>query len=350
MKTLIAIEGNDRTGKDTILKRLPSRNIAILDQDAIRAEVPNINDYKDQEKFKAFLEEFIKRVSLMLNKAFKEHDVVALTRWSLSDKVFSEIFNRVPLTEYVTSKYLEYPVVVKNFIMLWSNYDEYKKRLKMIGEEEQYSEEVLISINSKFFRKANYDDVIMYIDADTPNKLIEDNLVKFIKNQKVFKPIKFNLKDLGALTSIIVISDMDGVLTNGKSVYGLTGKVYKEYGSYDHEVIDVYKKLGVRFLFVSADKNGEAISRKRIEDLHCEFRLVPGLDRAKLIEQFKQDGNFVVFIGDSISDQEAMFYAHKSGMPKNASPLLKDALPDSYVSPYIGGEGAFADIVYNILS
>ena len=107
----------------------------------------------------------------------------------------------------------------------------------------------------------------------------------------------------------IVISDVDGVLTNGQSIYTVDGKVGKVFGSYDKEAVIYARKFGVEFLFVSSDKNGWPITSRRLSEWAekgwCEYMLADDVEREKIIEEYKNKGYYVIFIGDSISDISA---------------------------------------------
>ena len=59
----------------------------------------------------------------------------------------------------------------------------------------------------------------------------------------------------------IIISDVDGILTESSSYYTTDGKVMKKFGAYDTEMINFMKTQGWDFLFVSKDKNGLEITK-----------------------------------------------------------------------------------------
>ena len=81
----------------------------------------------------------------------------------------------------------------------------------------------------------------------------------------------------------IIISDCDGILTDGTSIYTSDGKIGKVYGSYDKEAIKEAHDNGWEFLFVSNDSNGWPITKKRLteywERKWCNFDLATSNDR-----------------------------------------------------------------------
>lgn len=157
---------------------------------------------------------------------------------------------------------------------------------------------------------------------------------------------------------MIVISDVDGCLTDGKFIYTSEGKVAKIFGAHDNDGIKLLRKNGIEVRFISADKRGFEITKKRIEDMKCEVDYVPESSRASYLARYCADERYtngVVFFGDGLGDLAAaknnesmtfMFFA-----PANArQPVIDNA---DFVTENIGGEGAFLDlaeeIVYNRL-
>lgn len=148
---------------------------------------------------------------------------------------------------------------------------------------------------------------------------------------------------------IIVISDVDGCLTDGKFIYTVYGKVAKTFGPHDNDGVKLLKKNGIDVKFISADKRGFDITKKRIEDMKCELDYVSEVDRADYIKREAED-NIVIFFGDGLGDLAAAnanlsiyFIA-----PNNARPQVKTAA--DYVTPNNGGEGAFLDLAEFVVS
>jgi len=69
----------------------------------------------------------------------------------------------------------------------------------------------------------------------------------------------------------IVVSDCDGVLTDGNAIYSIDRKSYKIFGAYDTEMISFLKTQGWEFIFVSRDPSGIDITKARINDMHAEL-------------------------------------------------------------------------------
>jgi 3-deoxy-D-manno-octulosonate 8-phosphate phosphatase (KDO 8-P phosphatase) len=149
------------------------------------------------------------------------------------------------------------------------------------------------------------------------------------------------------MKKIIVISDVDGCLTDGKFVYTAEGKISKTFGPHDNDGVKLLRKNGIETIFISADKRGFPITEKRITDMKCQITCVSETDRADYIKQYIDDGYFVVFFGDGLGDLAAYYKNVVSESiiliaPNNARWQVKDAA--AFVTDNNGGEGAFLDL------
>ena len=143
----------------------------------------------------------------------------------------------------------------------------------------------------------------------------------------------------------IVISDCDGILTDGTSIYDSTKKSFKTYGSYDSEMVTFLKKYNWDFVFVSKDLKGFDITNKRIEDMHCKLTQANEFERANLVKYYKEEENYLtVFIGDSLSDIMALNNADIACCTSNAFYKVDEYC--DYQSKKEGGHGGFGEILY----
>jgi YrbI family 3-deoxy-D-manno-octulosonate 8-phosphate phosphatase len=150
---------------------------------------------------------------------------------------------------------------------------------------------------------------------------------------------------------ILVISDVDGCLTDGKFIYTEDGKVAKLFGAHDNDGVKLLKNFGVDIQFISADKRGFNITKRRIEDMGCNVELVVEKERSSYIKKKLNGYDIVIFFGDGIGDfaaaldnlNDIVFIA-----PNNALPIVKDAA--DFVTNNSGGEGAFFSLAEIVLS
>ncbi len=113
----------------------------------------------------------------------------------------------------------------------------------------------------------------------------------------------------------LFILDVDGVLSTGQFIYDSSGKKYKIFGSHDSEGLNILSEF-IKIEFISADKRGFEISKKRVGDMGYSIKLV---DEGERIDYFnKLNTKKIIFMGDGYTDSfvfENVFY---SIAPKNA--------------------------------
>ena len=176
----------------------------------------------------------------------------------------------------------------------------------------------------------------------------------------------------------IIVSDCDGVLTDGTSLVGqhpndysgmgIIGKFGKTYGSYDKEAIKFMQDMKWDFEFVTADKEGFHITNTRIKHLiNKEVLYRDGAGRNRLLDYLADKGySYIVFIGDSLSDLETLYSPslnlfcymptidvfHESARYIMTNHLkLSDEEQDRKFKTFtskVGGHGGFAENLYGI--
>lgn len=142
----------------------------------------------------------------------------------------------------------------------------------------------------------------------------------------------------------IVISDVDGCLTDGRYIYTADGKVAKMFGPHDNDGVKLLKANGFDVVFISADKRGFPITQKRIHDMKCEVFNVSEADRVQWVKDYVKSNEytFSVFFGDGIGDVPVKDVVTYFACPANARKEAKKAA--SFITESIGGQGAFLDL------
>ena len=142
----------------------------------------------------------------------------------------------------------------------------------------------------------------------------------------------------------IVISDVDGCLTDGKYIYTADGKVAKTYGPHDNDGVKMLRSHGIDVVFISADKRGFPITKKRIEDMKCPIYNVSEQERVEWVKNYIEENGyeFAVFFGDGIGDVPVKPYVNMLIASANARREAKAAA--TFVTDSEGGNGAFLDL------
>lgn len=143
----------------------------------------------------------------------------------------------------------------------------------------------------------------------------------------------------------VFIIDVDGVMTDGYFYYTAEGKFMKRFGPDDNDAL----KLLARFIeirFVTGDKKGFKISKKRIDDMNFKIDLVSTINRLSWIKKKYKLSN-VIYMGDGIFDHFVMSKVGFSIAPKNADITCKKSA--KFITKRSGGDRAVAEAALYIL-
>lgn len=144
----------------------------------------------------------------------------------------------------------------------------------------------------------------------------------------------------------VFVLDVDGVMTNGQFFYTKKGKEGKIFGPDDNDALSLLKPY-MKIHFVTGDKKGFAISKKRIvQDMKYRLNLVSTIRRVEWIKKF-YDPNRVIYMGDGIFDHYVMRSVKYSIAPSNADQITKKKA--NYVCKRQGGDRAVAEACLHIL-
>ena len=115
-----------------------------------------------------------------------------------------------------------------------------------------------------------------------------------------------------------VVTDVDGVLTDGGFYYTADGKVMKRFGPHDSDGVKMLKAVGIDVYAITADARGFEITSRRLSDMGVPVTLVSESERLDFIES---NFGFVgtVFIGDGWHDAPSLAACEISYAPLNAT-------------------------------
>ena len=149
----------------------------------------------------------------------------------------------------------------------------------------------------------------------------------------------------------MVIMDLDGVLTDGRIIYGDYGDELKFFDVQDGFGLTLLHKAGLRTAVISARKS--RINRRRANELKIGKLYQNVQDKSKVFEQLlgrhKLLPDEICYIGDDWSDLRAMRRAGFSVAVENALEEVKEAA--DYVTKKHGGRGAVreaADLILRV--
>ncbi|MBR9703715.1 HAD hydrolase family protein [Candidatus Woesearchaeota archaeon] len=141
------------------------------------------------------------------------------------------------------------------------------------------------------------------------------------------------------------VLDVDGVMTTGQFLYNEDGKAYKVFGPHDSDGLKMVRDV-MDVQFITADKRGFAISKKRItDDMGYELEVVGEAERFAFFEKLGLDE--VIYMGDGFHDAKVLRHCAYGIAPANGRIEARNAA--DYVTPSNSGEGAVLDACLEIL-
>lgn len=149
---------------------------------------------------------------------------------------------------------------------------------------------------------------------------------------------------------IIVVSDVDGCLTDGGMYYDSTGKVMKKFSAGDHEGLKLLKLNGIDVEFITADNVGFPITEARIKDMsNSKLTLVKEVNRKDYFKTLENDYDYIIFFGDGLGDVQVKRHrlCNIFVCPKQSIDYVKEFA--DYISRE-GGNGAYLDMALIVLT
>lgn len=147
----------------------------------------------------------------------------------------------------------------------------------------------------------------------------------------------------------IVVTDIDGVWTDGGMYYDQSNIELKKFNTSDSAGV-LWCRLNNIPVVIITGENTEIVKR-RAEKLKIEHLYLGIKDKVKvlgsLLEELSLNWADVAYIGDDINDYQVLKRVGYSSCPSNA-PLYIQSIVD-HVVPVKGGDGAFRAFVETIL-
>lgn len=147
----------------------------------------------------------------------------------------------------------------------------------------------------------------------------------------------------------IVVSDVDGTLTDGGMYYNAEKEVMKRFSARDGMGVTLLQRSGIEVVLMTSDKTG--ISEARAQKLGIR-RVLEGIkDKSLAINELSEQLNVplheIAYIGDDVNDEAPLQCCGVSVCPSDAAHEVQKWV--QYVCKYSGGNGAFRELAEIIL-
>lgn len=147
----------------------------------------------------------------------------------------------------------------------------------------------------------------------------------------------------------LVLTDIDGVWTDGGMYYDEKGGEFKKFNTSDSAGVLFLKLMNIPFGIISGEDTN--IVKRRAYKLKVEHLYMGIKDKvliaSKLCEELDITFNDVAYIGDDLNDINLLKKVGFSCAPANAPSYIKAIV--NHVTKLKGGEGAFREFVEHIL-
>jgi 3-deoxy-D-manno-octulosonate 8-phosphate phosphatase (KDO 8-P phosphatase) len=146
-----------------------------------------------------------------------------------------------------------------------------------------------------------------------------------------------------------IITDVDGVLTDGKLTFDNEAMEFKSFNVKDGQIVKHLKDKGIVVGIITGRRSQVVINR--CVDLKIDFHRHGVSDKLKEYNNFKQKYNLcdneIAYIGDDIIDIPILERCGLSIVPSDARIYMKELV--DIVTFSKGGEGVFRDVADIVL-
>jgi 3-deoxy-D-manno-octulosonate 8-phosphate phosphatase (KDO 8-P phosphatase) len=159
-------------------------------------------------------------------------------------------------------------------------------------------------------------------------------------------PLTIPMSDFNARAAKVrlVLTDVDGVLTDGGVFYGSDGEVMKRFNIRDGMGVERLRDIGVEVGIITGEKSESVV--RRAEKLRIELVHLYAKDKKATLEEIlskhEYESEEIAYIGDDVNDIEIMQMVGLPACPADAFHETKEAA--KYVCRRPGGHGAFREL------
>jgi len=148
----------------------------------------------------------------------------------------------------------------------------------------------------------------------------------------------------------VLITDVDGVLTNGGIILDDKGMEYKQFQVKDGQIIAVLQKAGIKIGVISGRNVG--VVKHRCQQMGVDFHFHGVRDKyakvCEVLSELEITLDQCAYVGDDLIDLGILCKVGFSAAPSDALPYVKEQV--DFVCSLRGGEGAFREVADTILA
>lgn len=147
----------------------------------------------------------------------------------------------------------------------------------------------------------------------------------------------------------LVLTDADGVLTDGGRYYSESGELLKKFHTRDGMGVNILLRNKIKTVIITKEKS--KIVKKWAKNMNVE-KVFDGIKIKEdmldsVCKEFKVKSSQVAYIGDDVNDIGLLKIIGLSACPKDSTQIIKKEV--DYVCENKGGNAAFREIVDKII-
>ena len=148
----------------------------------------------------------------------------------------------------------------------------------------------------------------------------------------------------------MVVTDVDGTLTDGGMYYSSSGDTFKRFHVRDGLGVRLLAKAGIEVVWISSDSSQVIAHRaERLDLAHCHTGVTDKVEVLRaLCERLSTTLDRVAFLGDDLQDLSVLEMVGYPAAVGDAHELIKRAAV--YQCSKNGGYGAFRELAEHLLS
>ena len=147
----------------------------------------------------------------------------------------------------------------------------------------------------------------------------------------------------------LILTDIDGVWTDGGMYYDQTGNEWKKFNTSDSAGVFFARRLNITIGIITGEDT--KIVERRANKLHIDYLFQGKLEKLSVAKKLCEDLNIdlkeVAYIGDDIVDIELLKAVGIAGVPADAPDYIKKL--GNIELKKNGGEGVFREFVEKII-
>ena len=148
----------------------------------------------------------------------------------------------------------------------------------------------------------------------------------------------------------IILSDIDGVLTDGGMYYSTNGEMLKKFNTRDGMGVEILRNNNIPVIIMTREKSKIVISRAKkllISDVNVGIKKKETL-LPKICKKYQINKENIAYIGDDINDLEILKQVGFSASPSDGITIIKKE--SDYICKAKGGEGVLREVADLIIS